>query len=59
MPTFRRRAQGEVAEQLHLGEPTVRTHVGRVYAKVGARDRAQAVVFAYESGLVRAGQVKR
>ena len=48
----------EIAEQLHLGEPTVRTHVGRVYAKVGARDRAQAVVFAYESGLVRAGQVK-
>ncbi|MBA2956154.1 response regulator [Nocardioides sp. MAH-18] len=46
---------GEVAEDLHLGEPTVRTHVGRVYAKVGARDRAQAVVFAYESGLIRVG----
>jgi DNA-binding NarL/FixJ family response regulator len=46
----------EIAAALHLGEPTVRTHVGRVYAKVDARDRAQAVVFAYESGLVRPGQ---
>jgi DNA-binding NarL/FixJ family response regulator len=45
----------EIARHLHLGEPTVRTHVGRVYAKAGARDRAQAVVFAYESGLVRPG----
>jgi DNA-binding NarL/FixJ family response regulator len=45
----------EIAEALHLGEPTVRTHVGRIYLKAGARDRAQAVVFAYESGLVRAG----
>jgi DNA-binding NarL/FixJ family response regulator len=45
----------EIARHLHLGEPTVRTHVGRVYAKAGARDRAQAVVFAYEVGLVRPG----
>jgi DNA-binding NarL/FixJ family response regulator len=45
----------ELAHDLHLGEPTVRTHVGRIYSKVGARDRAQAVVFAYESGLVRPG----
>jgi DNA-binding NarL/FixJ family response regulator len=47
----------EVAARLHLGEPTVRTHVGRIYAKAGARDRAQAVVFAYESGLVQTGHV--
>jgi DNA-binding NarL/FixJ family response regulator len=45
----------DLAEHLNLGEPTVRTHVGRIYAKVRARDRAQAVAFAYESGLVRAG----
>jgi DNA-binding NarL/FixJ family response regulator len=47
----------EIASALHLGEPTVRTHVGRIYAKAAARDRAQAVVFAYESGRVRAGHV--
>ena len=49
----------EIATDLHLAEATVRTHVGRVYAKAGVRDRAQAVVFAYESGLVRAGQSTR
>jgi DNA-binding NarL/FixJ family response regulator len=48
-------SNAEIAGQLHLSEPTVRTHVGRVYVKTDARDRAQAVVFAYESGLVRAG----
>ena len=47
----------EVAGALHLGEATVRTHIGRIYTKATARDRAQAVVFAYESGLVRAGHV--
>jgi len=47
----------EIAAGLHLGEPTVRTHVGRIYAKLGAHDRAQAVVFAYEGGLVRPGHV--
>ena len=45
----------EIATSLHLGEPTVRTHVGRIYTKAGVRDRAQAVVFAYESELVRSG----
>ena len=44
-----------IAANLHLGEATVRTHVGHLFAKIGARDRAQAVVFAYESGVVRAG----
>ena len=47
----------EIAGAIHLGEPTVRTHVGRIYAKLGARDRAQAVVFAYEARLVRPGHV--
>ena len=48
-------SNAEIATALHLGEATVRTHIGHVFAKADARDRAQAVVFAYESGLVRAG----
>jgi DNA-binding NarL/FixJ family response regulator len=42
----------EIAETLVVSHATVKTHVGRVFAKVGARDRAQAVVRAYECGLV-------
>lgn len=45
----------EIATRLHLSEATVRTHIGHIFAKVRARDRAQAVVFANESGIVHAG----
>ncbi len=46
----------EIAGTLHLSEATVKTHMTRVLAKLGLRDRAQAVVFAYESGLTEPGQ---
>ncbi|RSM59785.1 DNA-binding response regulator [Actinoplanes sp. ATCC 53533] len=49
-------SNSEIAVHLHLGVGTVKTHVSRLLAKLAARDRAQLVVAAYESGLVTASQ---
>jgi len=45
-------SNGEIADELFLSEQTIKTHVGRILAKLELRDRTQAVVFAYENGLV-------
>lgn len=45
----------EIAKALFVSEQTVKTHVGKVFSKLGLRDRAQAVICAYETGLITAG----
>jgi DNA-binding NarL/FixJ family response regulator len=48
---------GEIATQLYLSEGTVKTHIKRIFAKLALHDRTQAVILAYEVGLVRPGDV--
>jgi DNA-binding NarL/FixJ family response regulator len=49
-------SNAEIGSELFLGEATVKTHVGRIFQKLALRDRAQAVVYAYECGLIQPGE---
>lgn len=49
-------SNGEIADTLFLSESTVKTHITRIFSKLDLRDRAQAVVLAYEAGLIKVGQ---
>lgn len=50
------RSNGEIADELVISELTVKSHVGRIFTKLGLRDRPAAIVYAYDHGLVRPGR---
>ena len=52
------KSNSELAAHLFVGEGTIKTHVSNVLTKLGLRDRMQAVIFAYESGLIEPGELR-